>query len=179
MICREVERYGGVWILRSGSVAVSVGSGRKRSVIHVLREGDVDGDIQLLLDMPMPYTARALTPVQYLYLGSDDFDRLIHRNAMISRRWMSSIAMRLATSQSRILALLGHSLEDQVARLLFDESEHGAVQLTQATIAAMLGAQRPSVNKVLRSFEDRRLVTLSYGTITVNDRDALAGSING
>jgi CRP/FNR family transcriptional regulator, cAMP and macrophage regulator len=50
----------GVWIVQQGRVELSVGSGRRRTVIHILRSGDVDGDIQLLLDMPPPYTARAL-----------------------------------------------------------------------------------------------------------------------
>lgn len=174
VLCREGERFGGVWIIREGSVAVTVGAGEGRTVIHILRPGDVDGDIQLLLDMPMPYTARALTTVQYLYLSSEGFDRVIQRNSLLARRWMSSIAMRLASSQQRILGLLGRSLNQQVARVLVDESEHGTVHLTQGTIAAMLGARRPSVNKVLGGFQDMGLVTLSYGKIVIHDRESLA-----
>ena len=45
-----------VWIVQRGRVELSVGSGRRRSVVHVLQPGDVDGDIQHLLDMPLPYT---------------------------------------------------------------------------------------------------------------------------
>ncbi len=173
VICREGETFDGVWILREGTVALSVGAGRARAIIHVLRAGDVDGDIQLLLGMPMPYTARALTDVQYLYLSDAAFQKLIQRNPNLARQWMSSIAMRLATSQNRVRGLLGQSLTKQVARLLLDESADGPVQLTQSTVAAMLGARRPSVNKILRGLEDDGLVTLEYRSISVTDRDAL------
>jgi CRP-like cAMP-binding protein len=48
-----------VWIAQHGRVELSVGAGRIRTVVGVPRPGDVDGDVQLLLDMAMPYTARA------------------------------------------------------------------------------------------------------------------------
>jgi CRP/FNR family transcriptional regulator, cAMP and macrophage regulator len=51
----------GVWIVREGRIELSVGSGRRRAVVQLLRPGDVDGDIQLLLDMPLPYTGRAVS----------------------------------------------------------------------------------------------------------------------
>ena len=38
----------GVWIVRDGRIELSVGSGRRRAVVQLLRPGDVDGDIQLL-----------------------------------------------------------------------------------------------------------------------------------
>lgn len=64
----------GVWIVRHGRVELSVGSGRKRAVVHVLRSGDVDGDIQHLLDMPLPYTAHTLDEATVLFLGAHDFE---------------------------------------------------------------------------------------------------------
>ncbi|MEV5541039.1 cyclic nucleotide-binding domain-containing protein [Saccharopolyspora shandongensis] len=52
-------------ILRQGRVELSEGSGQRRSVVHVLQPGDVDGDVQLLLDMPLPYIAHALNVPRY------------------------------------------------------------------------------------------------------------------
>lgn len=50
----------GVWIVREGRVELSVGSGRRRVVVGVLRAGDVEGDIPLLLGRPLPYAARTV-----------------------------------------------------------------------------------------------------------------------
>jgi len=49
-------------------VELAVGAGARRLVIHLLHPGDVDGDVELLLRMPFPYTARAVADTQYLFL---------------------------------------------------------------------------------------------------------------
>jgi CRP-like cAMP-binding protein len=164
----------GVWIVRDGRIELSVGSGRHRAVVHLLRPGDVDGDIQLLLGMPMPYTGRALTGATCLYLDSADFERLLAGRPPIARRWLSSVAQRLAASQARVLSLLGGSLTAQAARLLAEEADDGRVELPQRTLAAMLGVQRPSLNKVLKDLERDGLIRIGYSAIDILDVEGLA-----
>jgi CRP/FNR family transcriptional regulator, cAMP and macrophage regulator len=163
----------GVWIVRDGRIELSVGSGRRRAVVQLLRPGDVDGDIQLLLEMPLPYTGRAVSEVTCLFLGPGDFEQLLATHPAIARRWLSSVAQRLAASQARILALLGGSLAAQAASLLAEEAVDGRVELPQRTLAAMLGVQRPSLNKILKDLERDGLIRISYSTIEVIDRARL------
>ena len=165
----------GVWLIQSGRVELSVGSGRKRAVLAVLREGDVDGDIPMLLKMPPPYTGRALETVQCLFVSPEAFERLLASRPQLARRWLTSVATRLATSQNRLVGLLGGSLTGQTARLLLDEAdESGRIALSQATLAAMLGAQRPSVNKVLGELAAKGLIEVSYRNIRVLDAGRLS-----
>jgi CRP/FNR family transcriptional regulator, cAMP and macrophage regulator len=164
----------GVWIVQHGRVELSVGAGRRRTVVGVLRPGDVDGDIQLLLDTPLPYTARALDDATMLSLAADDFERLLAMNPSITRRWLSSVAQRVAASQMRLLGLLGRTLTEQVARLLLDEAIDGQVSLPQRTLAAMLGVQRPSLNKILKELERDGLVGVRYAAIDIHDPGGLA-----
>lgn len=163
----------GVWIVRQGQIELAVGSGRRRAVVDVLRPGDVDGDIPLLLDMPPPYTARALSDSACLFLDRQAFDRLLATRPAISRRWLSSVAQRVSTSQSRLIGLLGRPLPAQLAQLLLDEASDGRVELAQRTIAAMLGVQRPSINKVIKDFEREHLIRVGYAVIEITDPDAL------
>lgn len=163
----------GVWIIRSGHVELAVAAGRNRVVVGVLRPGDVDGDIPLLLGMPLPYTARAVNAVTCLHLTPPAFEALLGRHPAIARRWLSSVAQRLATSHERIIALLGRPLPAQLAGLLVDEADTRMVHLPQRTIAAMLGVARPSLNKVLKDFERRGYVTVGYASVTVLDPAAL------
>ena len=173
VLFRGGEQTPGVWIVRNGRVELSVGSGRRRAVVALLRPGDVDGDIQLLLDMPLPYTGRALAEATCLFLDCGDFEKLLATRPGIARRWLSSVAQRLAASQARILALLGGSLTAQAARLLAEEAADGRVELPQRTLAAMLGVQRPSLNKVLKDLERDGLIRISYAAIEVLDRARL------
>jgi CRP-like cAMP-binding protein len=143
-------------------------------VVALLRPGDVDGDIQLLLRMAPPYTARAVDESDCLFLSAASFERLLAERPAIARRWLSSVAARVASGQQRIVGLLGRSLPVQVARLLTEEAVDGRIPLPQRTLAAMLGVQRPSLNKVLKQFERQRLVEVGYGEIRVLEPERLA-----
>ncbi len=163
----------GVWIIRSGQVELGVATPRGRVVVGVLRPGDVEGDLPLLLGIPVPYSARAVDDTVCLYLSPADFESVLGRHPAVARRWLSSVAQRLATSHGRLISLLGRPLVAQLAALLVDEAEDGTVRLPQRTLAAMLGVARPSLNKVLKDLERRGLVALGYGTIHLLNVDGL------
>jgi CRP-like cAMP-binding protein len=163
----------GVWIVRQGQVELVVGSGRRRVVVDVMRAGDVDGDIALLLEMPMAYTARALHDSACLCLDRNAFEKLLATHPNIARRWLSSVAQRVSAGHGRLVAMLGRPLPSQVAQLLLDESVDGSVQLAQRTLAAMLGVQRPSLNKILKELERDRLIAIHYAGIDIVDVDRL------
>jgi CRP-like cAMP-binding protein len=73
----------------------------------------------------------------------------------------------------RLIGPLGRPLPAQLAQLLLDEAVEARVELAQRTIAAMLGVQRPSVNKILKGFERDRLITIGYAVIEITNRDGL------
>lgn len=167
------QQADGVWIVRAGQLELTVGSGRRRAVVDVLRPGDVDGDIPLLLDVPLMYSARALTDSTCLFLSHDAFEKLLAGHPAIARRWLSSVAQRTAATQTRLISILGSSLPSQVAQLLLDEAVDGTVLLAQRTLAAMLGVQRPSLNKILKDFERDGLITTGYAAIDITAPDRL------
>ncbi|MFE6924353.1 Crp/Fnr family transcriptional regulator [Nocardia sp. NPDC057663] len=167
------EPADGVWIVRQGQIELSVGSGRGRAVVDVLRPGDVDGDIALLLGMPQAYTARTRTDSSCLFLPDSAFEALLATHPATARRWFSSVAQRISAGQGRLINMLGRPLRTQVAQLLLDEAVDGSVQLAQRTLAAMLGVQRPSLNKVLREFERDGMISIDDAAISIIDAERL------
>lgn len=166
----------GVWIIRNGTAELTVGTGARRVAVSLLHPGDVDGDIQLLLDMPPPYTARAVGELDTYFIPAGAFDTLLSSHPAISRRWLTSVASRTTSSQTRILDLLGATLTQQTARLLLAEADAttGTVHLPQRVLSAMLGVQRTSLNKVLRDLEREGTIELGYRTIRLRRSDELA-----
>jgi CRP-like cAMP-binding protein len=162
-----------VCIVRDGCLELAVTGSSGRVVIQTLRPGSIDGDIQLLLGMAMPYETRANTHTTCLLLRRTDFEELLSTHPLLSRRWLTSVADRLARSHNRLTSLLGEPLEVQVAQLLLDESVEDVVSLPQTTVAALLGVRRPSVNRVLRRYARGGLVELSYGKVRILDRPGL------
>ncbi len=150
-----------------------MGAGRHRAVVYLLRPGDVEGDIPLLLDQPLPYTARAVDDVSCLLLDAGSFVRLLSERSRMAMRWLSTCAMRMAGTQRRVVQLLGRPLPQKLARLLLDEVEGERLALPQQTLAAMLGVRRQGVNASLRELEERGLVEVGYADIRVLDRPGL------
>jgi CRP-like cAMP-binding protein len=173
VLFRAGQRPSGVWIVHDGRYELLLSSRQRRAVVGTLGPGDIDGDIPLLLDQPMPYAARAVEGGNCLYLGRDDFEALLAGHPAIARRWMSSVARRLATTRVRVVGLLGQPLIRQAARLLLDEAVDAVVRLPQRTLAAMLGVQRPSLNKVLKELERGGLIAVRYASVEILDTFAL------
>jgi CRP-like cAMP-binding protein len=163
----------GVWIVRSGMIELYVGSGPRKVVIQILYPGAVDGDIQLINGMPLPYAARALEPSRCLFLEPKSFESLLKDHPSLARRWLSSVASRLTRSHERLMGMLGRSLVEQTAQLLLDEQHSGRIPLPQRTLAAMLGVQRPSLNRVLKDLEAKGIIDLGYGRIEIKDADSI------
>lgn len=170
---REGDEPTHVYIVREGRIELSVRSRGTRVVIQTMRSGDVDGDIQMLLGLPLPYEARAPVPATCLLLDRAGFDALLADHPPVARRWLTSVSGRLARSHQRLTTLLGQPLDAQVAQLLLDESSQDVAHLSQATLAAMLGARRPSVNRILRRFADDGLVEIGYGKVRLLRPDGL------
>jgi CRP-like cAMP-binding protein len=63
--------------------------------------------------------------------------------------------------EPRLLRLVNGSLSQRTAALLIQEARGSVVTLPQSTLAAMLGAPRPSVNRVLRDFERAQVISLA------------------
>ncbi|MEV0078383.1 Crp/Fnr family transcriptional regulator [Nocardia neocaledoniensis] len=163
----------GVWIVRRGQLELSVGSDSERAVVGVLCPGDVDGDIALLLATPPPYTARTRTDAECLFLSPRDFDTLLTSHPAVARRWLTSVAQRLALGRDRLIAGLGSPLPVLVAQLLLDEAVDGSVRPTPRTLAAMLGTRRPELHKVLEEFERHGLIRTDTDNIAITDADGL------
>ncbi len=162
-----------VWIVREGRVELSRRDGRRRMILQIVHPGEVDGDISLILQMPLPYSARAIDHVHALRLSAADFEWLVAARPAVVRRWLSSVAGRLVHAERRILQLGGRDLRAQVSNLLLDEEHDGSVALPQESLAALLGVRRPSLNKVLRDLAREGVVRLSYRCVDIGDRAGL------
>jgi CRP/FNR family transcriptional regulator, cAMP and macrophage regulator len=167
------DKPSGVWIVRSGMIELYVGAGPRKVVVQILYAGAVDGDIQLLKGMALPYSGRALDVCRCLFLEPEAFESLLRHHAGLARRWLSSVASRLTRSHERLIGLLGRTLIEQISQLLLDEQHAGRILLPQRTLAAMLGVQRPSLNRVLKDLEALGHIKLGYGRIDIADLDAI------
>jgi CRP-like cAMP-binding protein len=165
-----------IGLIEYGEVELSHRSGIRRVVLQILRDGDLLGDVPYFCRLPSPYTARTLTEVMLIRLERRDLEGLLASHPMIAQRFLYSLASRLERMQRRLLQLTGGELRTQVAALLLDEAgaDSEPVRLPQATLAELLGARRPSVNRVLKQLEAEGTIRLTYRQVNILDAAALA-----
>ena len=164
-----------IGIIEQGEVELSHRSGVRRMVLQILRGGDLLGDVPFFCRLPAPFTARALTEVMLIRLDRGSLDRLLATRPVLAQRFLYSLASRLDRMQRRLLQLTGGNLRRQVASLLLDEGgdEGEPIRLPQSTVAQLLGATRPAVNRVLKALEADGLVRLGYRRVELVDAAAL------
>jgi CRP-like cAMP-binding protein len=165
-----------IGLIEYGEVELSHRSGVRRVVLQILRDGDLLGDVPYFCRLPSPYTARTLTEVMLIRLERRDLEGLLASHPMIAQRFLYSLASRLERMQRRLLQLTGGELRTQVAALLLDEAgaDSDAIRLPQGTLAELLGARRPSVNRVLKQLEAEGAIRLTYRQVDILDAGALA-----
>ena len=163
----------GLWIVRSGMIELSAGSGRRKVVVQMLYPGSVDGDTQLIFKMALPYSGpRSRPPVVCSWRP-----RRSSACSVITRPWPGGGSPAWPPASHAASPVCSgfsvRSLQEQTARLLLEEENTGRVHLPQRTLTAMLRVQRPSLNKVLRDFQRRGLIEAGYGLVTISDRARL------
>lgn len=166
------------YIVESGEIELLVRRGARRSVVGIQRAGGVFGDVPLLCEIPFPFAAVARVETTLLRLKRDSLVELLKTHPSIALRWLTSVVRRLEQANRRIVQLTVGDLSARMIALLASEASQDGrhptvVRLTQSELAALLGATRQHVNRVLRELAEDGLVRKQYGAIEVLDPERL------
>lgn len=164
------------YIVEAGEVELVMRRGARRLVLGIARAGDVIGDVPLLCNMAPPFSAIARTDAKLLKLERAALQDLLEKYPAISLRWLSSLVRRLEQAQRRIVALMVGDIRARTLAILGEEllaAGRSEVRLSQGEIAALLGATRQSVNRVLSQLSAEGLLRQQYGKIEILDPDRI------
>ena len=178
-IFQRGEPAASVHIVRTGSVELSRTVHGRRVTLQVLNAGDVFGDVPVFLGEPEPFDARAIQDCTILSIDSAALFTLLQTRPLVARRWFVSLAERMAGLQQRLGDLLAGGVEAQLASILLREADDvGDVKITQSQLAGLLGVQRSSVQRVLKSLAAAGLIELHYRRIELVDRGGLVSLLD-
>ena len=169
------ERVHFVSLVHSGEVELYRLAGRGRVVYEILRRGDLLGAVPFLTRRPSAFSARALTPVSLLEIDGGRLEELLASRPGLAQAFVRALAQRLDRLERRLGELINGDLRSRVAALLLGETEveEGLIRLSQSTLAELLGASRPRVNRILKEFERGGLVRLTYRRVEILDPEGL------
>jgi CRP/FNR family transcriptional regulator, cyclic AMP receptor protein len=173
-----------LYMIKEGKVKMCIISPDGQEVsLAVFGKGEYFGEFALLDGLPRSTDAVALEKVECYTLQRSDFHNTIQKNPRIAILVLEALSKRLRNTNNMIEDLIFLDVYGRVAKKLLELAEaHGYkvddgiridVRLTQQELAAMVGASRESVNKVLGYFTDKNFISTDKHRITIHNTNDL------
>jgi CRP/FNR family cyclic AMP-dependent transcriptional regulator len=174
-----------VYLILSGSAKVHLEQADGTEVIlAILAEEEVLGEMSLVDSLGRSATATTLEETRVVWLDRDGFWGCLRSMPILAANLQTLLARRLRMANTHVEAMASLDVKGRVARHLLSLAfEYGRdvpggreipIPLTQADLAALVGASRVRVNQVLGQLRRRREITWDRAHIlTVLDPEAL------
>lgn len=177
---REGDDPQAAYLVERGEVEIYRGSGKNRRVVSRVGPGSVLGDIAMFGDTPYISSAQAVDSVRAFRFDRSRLLPELARHPAVCLRWLVAGLRQLENTQRRVIRLMHKTVLAQVADLLVEESERRVeVNLSQSTIANLLGVSRQSVNEALRRLREKGLVETGYRSVRILDVPGVAAVASG
>jgi CRP/FNR family cyclic AMP-dependent transcriptional regulator len=175
-LLRAGEPVEGWYAVLSGLVKLQSQSVQGRlSVFLGVPGGEWFGEGSAMKTEPRRYDVIALRDSELLCLPRAEFDSLRAISLLFNQALVAQMNRRLGQAMAMIEAGRIHSPEQRVALYLSRLFWHGLrkVNLSQEELGNLVGLSRQTVNRVLKSLEQRGLVSLAHGRVGILDEAAL------
>jgi CRP/FNR family transcriptional regulator, cyclic AMP receptor protein len=166
----------GCYAVLSGLVKLQSRSHQSRqSTFLGVPAGEWFGEGSAMRTDPWRYDVIALRDSELLCLPRPVFDALRETSIAFNHALQAMLNQHLAQAMTIIEAGRLRDVEHRVAQYLSPLFWPGLRQLrlTQEELGHLAGLSRQTVNRVLRSLEQKGLVSLGFGGVAISDADAL------
>jgi CRP/FNR family transcriptional regulator, cyclic AMP receptor protein len=175
-------------IVRGRLKVVSSGPDGRDTVLGIMAEQEVFGEVALLDGGVRSATCTAIEPCELLEVDREQFMELLEQSPGIAVKLLQVLAVRLRRLSQRsedaafldVPSRLARSLLDLATRFGERKSTPAEgicimLKLSQQELGDLVGATRESVNKHLRDWDRRGILELEAGRVTIRDVDAVRG----
>jgi CRP-like cAMP-binding protein len=177
-ILREAEPGDLFFVIAQGEVKVFVDSPDGREVVLThLQAGEFFGEMALFEGETRSASVTALKDTELVALSRDDFFAALAADFGLTKKILQTLSARLRRSNDVIESLALQDVGGRLARYLVrlaDESGQVPVdgyyavhRPTHQEIANSIGATRETVTRMLKQFEDRKLIRIKGSTVWV------------
>ena len=174
----EGDESAELFIVLSGRVAIAnqAGDGRE-SVVALMTEGDLFGEMGLFLGEGRSAAARALEESEVLAVPYGPVKQAFEHSPELLWGVVRLLAERLRSTDEALADSVFLDVTGRTAKRLLEmagDDDEFDLPVTQEELAGMVGASRERVNKAIASFINLGwLVQDDDGTYRVTDRDQL------
>ena len=175
----------GLFILCSGAAKLTVSSGSGKTLItRMVEPGDALGLTSVLSGNKYKTSAETTAHSQLKFIKREDFIRFSEEHRAVSFNIARQLIEECESDADQIRNLgLANSAAERLAQLLLAwcedigrPSESGlriAVPMTHEEISQMIGTSRETVTRLLKSFRDKKLITVRRSSMTIHKKSDL------
>jgi CRP/FNR family cyclic AMP-dependent transcriptional regulator len=185
IIFHKGDEGSNLYIIKKGSARVILPSPQGEEVIlAILTAGEIIGELSFIDGKNRSATVEVLEDTEMLLLSRHDFFNFLSKRFDAVLRILAILTQRLRETDNLIEEAYFLDITSRVARKIislgkqFGINEHGVIKIniriTQSNLAAMVGASRESVNKQIRVFKQKGLVSMDKGYLEILDHVRLA-----
>jgi len=162
LLFSQGDESDGLYCVAGGIVRIFLTADDSRELtIQLFEEGEVIGEIALIDGLPRSAGAATLTETKLIFIPRQSFLTLLDSSSQLQRQIILSLCERLRQTNEQVNRAVFHDLRHRLLVLLRQLALiHGRIDkdvavveldLTQGTLAQMLGASREAVNKQIRA----------------------------
>lgn len=184
---RDIILYQGdttndVCVIQAGKVSiVTVSESGEESCLRVFGPGDIVGELSAYDGQPRSASVQAVSACTLLVMSGADFNEYLRSIPGLALsliqflseklRWTTHFLHTLAQydTAGRLLHLLLYYKEQFGREIAEDKIYEVDLSLNQTDLAAMVGARREWVNRLLQKWRKKGIITYSRGVITILD----------
>jgi CRP/FNR family transcriptional regulator, cyclic AMP receptor protein len=167
-----------LFVVTRGRLAIALANpiDRRESVVAMMEEGDLFGELGLLDDRPRSALARALEPSLVLAVPYEPVVKMFTENPTMLWNVTRILAQRLRRMDETLADSVFLDVTGRTAKRLLElanGNDQFTLPVTQEELAGMVGASRERVNKAIASFIRLGWLEQHDRQYTITQRDRL------
>lgn len=168
-----------LYVVLSGRIAIAIGNrpfDHRESVIALMDEGDLFGEMGMLDSRPRSAGARALEASRVLEIPYSAVIDQLNASPLLMWNVIRMLSNRLRVVDEALADSVFLDVTGRTAKRLIDLSggkDEFTLPITQEELAGMVGASRERVNKAIASFIKLKWIEQHDRTYRIIDREKL------
>ena len=185
LLYAEGETPRGLFILCAGAARLTISSGTGKTLVtRVVEPGDALGLTSVLSGNKYKTSAETTAHSQLKFIKREDFIRFSEEHRAVSFNIARQLVDECESDADQIRSLgLANTAAERLAQLLLAWCEDTgrpsasglriAVPMTHEEISQMIGTSRETVTRLLKSFREKKLITVRRSSMTIHSKSDL------
>ncbi len=158
----------------------------KDLTVGLYKEGEFFGYTALLEEAAYKESAEALEDTAVTIIAKEDFEKLLHANTEIQKKFIQLLAKNVSEKEEQMLAIAYNSLRKRVADALLtledkfkkDDDDIFSIHISRDDLANIAGTATESLIRTLSDFKNEKLIAINAGNISILNKEKLSSLLN-